>query len=404
MRNVRKVITILFLIFIFNITPVSALSCADVEKQVDTYYNVSNELANTDCTKTDDSAIVNKCNSLNLQKNTALTQIFKANENKISCSNTKEKVKIIIKDNEKNCGKVFDDTIESMINGIMAIFYIVGPILLIFFGTLDFSQATISSDPMALKKASTKFFKRLLATLALFLSPLLTRAVLSFNTSGVDLSGNAYACNYNNIVAKSKYNIVYVPKSESAINSSYTSSSNGDSSTTINNSGDFMTWKQYNKPWESIPMGSDTVHKIGCLVTSVSIQAANSNTVKVSNFNPGVFVNTIKKHGGLTSGGAFTWTGWSSIAPNFQYAGQKTLTGSMNSKANVLKRYISQGYYPVIEVKQPSCGQHWIAVIGVEGNKILVADPASTDNTLSSSRYPCFNSGNNQVALFKVKK
>ncbi len=394
MKKIYFIITILLLSFFFNVINVSAQSCADIEKDVDEYYQITDKLLNIDCTKTEDSKVVNMCNDLNLQKNVILSNLFTAKEHKISCENTQDKVDVILKDNEENCGKIFNDTIDNLINNVMTVFYIAGPILLILFGTLDFSKATILSDQQALKKASTKFFKRLLATLALFFAPILTRLVLGYNESGYFLSGDTYSCKYNTILAKSKYNIVYVPKSETSNAKTYTSS----------NTGDFLSWKQYEGDWKSIPMGSRTVSAIGCLVTSVSIQVANSNTATVANYDPGVFITTIKKNGGLTSSGAFTWTGWKSIAPNFEYKGQRTVTGNITAKARQLKNYIQQGYYPVAEVKSPNCGQHWVAIIGVEGSKIIMADPGSTSTNLTASKYPCFASGSNQVALFKVKQ
>lgn len=386
-------IIIAFSVFL-NITNVSAQSCANIEKEVDNYYKIVDRLSSIDCSKTEDSKIVNECNDLNLQKNVSLNELFRAEEHGIDCNNTKEKVKVIIKDNERNCGKVFNSTIDDMINFVMAIFYVVGPILLILFGTLDFSKATISSDAQALKKASNKFFKRLLATLALFLSPLLTRIILSFNTSGEFLTGDSYACDYNSIRTKVNYNITYVPKSETSEKRAYTSS----------NSGDFLSWKQYEGDWKNIQIGCGNVGKCGCLVTSVSIQVANAGAATTSTFTPSTFINTIKRSGGFTTGGAFTWTGWSSIAPNFEYKGQRTLTGDIEKKAKLLKNYIEQGYFPVAEVKKPNCGQHWVAIIGVEGSKIIMADPGSTSTNLTSSKYPCFASGSNQVALFKLKE
>ena len=76
---------------------------------------------------------------------------------------------------------LFDDDFNNFVKNAMAVFYVVAPILLILFGSLDFAKATVASDPAALKKASTNFAKRVAATLLLFLTPTIINLILSFN-------------------------------------------------------------------------------------------------------------------------------------------------------------------------------------------------------------------------------
>lgn len=394
-------IEILFVIFsmTLNFTHAEAKTCAEIDEQIDKYYNIKDELSTLDCTKVEDSSIVNKCNNLNLQKNNILSEIYRINENEKSCTTQINKTKAILKENENECGIVLGDTIDKWLNFLMGLFYIIGPILVILFGTLDFGKATISNDADALKKASNKFFKRLLALIALFLSPLLTKLIISLNTSGKYLEGDAYSCQYKNIWARKIPRIVTIER----INGGENSSTNSDTASS-RGIGEYLNWKQNGESWSNIQIGCGNVGRCGCLATSVAIQIANSGTAKSSSFNPGTFVTTVKKNNGFTSGGAFKWTGWKSIAPTFEYVGQRTISGNQSQKASALASYIEQGYYPVVEVKKGGCGQHWVAVISVNGSEITMADPATSKTKLNGSTYRCFVSSNHQVALFKIKK
>lgn len=375
-----------------NFTHVEAKTCAEIDEQINKYYTIKDELSALDCTLVEDSTTVNKCNNLNLQKNNILSEIYRINENEKSCTTQISKTEAILKENEDECGVVLGDTLDRWVNVVMGAFYIIGPVLVILFGTLDFGKATISNDKDALKKATNKFFKRLAALIILFLSPLLTKLIISLNTSGEYLEGDAYSCQYKNIWAKKNIEIVKVanPNSEGSTNSKSVS-------------GDYLNWKQYGESWSNIQIGCGNVGSCGCLVTSVAIQVANSGTAKSSSFNPGVFITTAKKNGGFDYRGWFTWKGWNSIAPNFQYVRQDTISGNQAQKARALANYIEQGYYPVVEVKKGGCGQHWVAVISVKGSEITIADPGKNNTKLNGSTYPCFVSSSHSVALFKVK-
>ena len=126
-------------------------------------------------------------------------------------------------ENKDKCGQIFSEDFNKFVKNIMIMFYIIGPILLILFGSLDFAKATASSEKDAMKKASVNFAKRVAATLLLFLTPTIIDLILSLNVSDKYLSGNAYTCNYTYAVFNKKYNITYVPKTNSnrKSNSSY---------------------------------------------------------------------------------------------------------------------------------------------------------------------------------------
>lgn len=220
----RKYIRYLFVIislFFIGIIPVSAKeNCTSVKSEIDKYDTYVKTLETLDCTNNSDSDNVVSCNDYNMRKNLIVTDLMKRNEEKSICSNEKNQVKKIIKENEDKCGQIFDSTFNNFVNKVMLIFYIAGPILLILFGSLDFAKATVSSEADALKKATTRFAKRLAATILLFLAPVLVNIVISFNVSDKYLSGNAYACDYKYLVYTKTYNIKYVPKSNGKTNSS----------------------------------------------------------------------------------------------------------------------------------------------------------------------------------------
>lgn len=53
-------------------------------------------------------------------------------------------------------------------NGVMPIFQIGIPILLILFGTIDLGKAVIASDDKAIKESTSKLIKRCVAAVAIF--------------------------------------------------------------------------------------------------------------------------------------------------------------------------------------------------------------------------------------------
>lgn len=226
--NKKVFIFILTLIISFTfINKVSAFSCADIDEKIDKYNSYKEKLEKVDCTDTSDEVTVSICNNYTMQKNNIVTQLMKINDEDGACSSNKSEVKKIVNENKEKCGKIFDDYFTDLVNKIMILFYIVGPILLIVFGTYDYTKATLLSDPQSLKKANQRFIKRAIATILLFLSPAITNIIIGLNVSDYYLSGNAYSCNFEYIVYNKEYNIKYVPKISSGVNGSYSSTVTG---------------------------------------------------------------------------------------------------------------------------------------------------------------------------------
>ena len=60
-----------------------------------------------------------------------------------------------------------------------------------------------------------------------------------------------------------------------------------------------------------------------------------------------------------------------------------SLGQSQSQKLETIRNLVNQGYYVVVEVKG-NTGQHWVAVDGVDGNTILMMDPASQSTNMWS--------------------
>lgn len=160
----------------------------------------------------------------------------------------------------------------------------------------------------------------------------------------------------------------------------------GNSATCGTSTGAFANWKQYEGPWINVTLGSSgkTIRQIGCLVTSVSMLIAKSGVeTKISDFNPGTFVEFLNKNGGFVSGGNFVWGAATTAAPAFKYQGKIPLAGSSKqTKLDAIKNVVSQqGVYVVAEVKG-NTGQHWVAIDSVSGDTINMMDPGSSETNM----------------------
>jgi hypothetical protein len=78
-----------------------------------------------------------------------------------------------------SCDDFTTDDGVNIISDLFNIIMIIGPILALVLGGVDFAKATLASDESALKKAGTKFGKRIIAAILLFLLPLIINLVLN---------------------------------------------------------------------------------------------------------------------------------------------------------------------------------------------------------------------------------
>lgn len=86
---------------------------------------------------------------------------------------------------------------------IYTIILIVAPILVIVFGSIDYSKAVMTSDLEKMDKFKKRFKPRLIAVIVLFLVPLLIKLLLSLNS---DLSNTMLNCVVNGKDAEIKLN------------------------------------------------------------------------------------------------------------------------------------------------------------------------------------------------------
>lgn len=153
-------------------------------------------------------------------------------------------------------------------------------------------------------------------------------------------------------------------------------------------SGEFINWRQKNAPWSNIRIGStsSTIGDIGCLVTSVAIliQKSGVDTTSLVPFNPGTFVEALNKNNGFDSNGNLQYAGISRVVPGFKYVGNINLREKTRTeKLEQITKYFNLGYYITVEVKGATPGnQHWVAVIGIDGNNIVMVDPATNHTNM----------------------
>ena len=159
----------------------------------------------------------------------------------------------------------------------------------------------------------------------------------------------------------------------------------------VNNSGEYVNWRQAGQSWSNIKIGNtnSTIGNIGCLVTSIAILIEKSGvpTPNIEPFNPGTFVETLNKNGGFDERGNLYYGPISKVVPNFKYVGNVNLRGkSRSEKLALITQYVNVGYFVTEEVKGATPGnQHWVAVTGVNGNNVIMVDPASNQTDMWSA-------------------
>lgn len=152
-------------------------------------------------------------------------------------------------------------------------------------------------------------------------------------------------------------------------------------------SGEFVEWRQTDHKWESIKVGnsSGTLGSIGCLITSISIliEKSGCNTL-IKPFNPGTFLEKLNEVNSFDGNGNLQYAGVTRAVPAFKYVGNVNLRGkSREEKLSLIKQYQNNGYYITAEVKGATPGnQHWVAVINVEGNNVLMVDPGGSQTIM----------------------
>ena len=141
-------------------------------------------------------------------------------------------------------------------------------------------------------------------------------------------------------------------------------------------------WKQFKGPWAQDRLGSSTISKIGCAMTSLAILLRMTGLTQ-SSFNPGV-LNTYLTNNGGYSGNAIVWSAADGYVDSWRYVDTQTLSGSNNAKIKAIKGWLDEGYYLIISVKNSG---HWVAATGYTGNEILMSDPGKNSATKLFATY-----------------
>ncbi len=152
-------------------------------------------------------------------------------------------------------------------------------------------------------------------------------------------------------------------------------------------SGEYVNWRQRGATWSDIRIGrtSKTIGDIGCLVTSIAILIEKSGVnTPMTPFNPGTFVEALNQNGGFDSNGNLQYAGVNKVVPEFKYVGNVNLRGKTRAeKLALITQYFNNGYFITAEVKGATPGnQHWVAIIGINGNDIIMEDPATNHTNL----------------------
>ena len=227
-------------------TRAKSMTCAEIDDLV-TEYKTDKEILDTGvCDDTEDYNSVETCKEAQLNRNIIVTDLMKLQEQNGLCDSNKAAVAEIISENEDKCGKVFDDDFTNIVNTIMKIFYIIGPILLVIFTTVDYTRAIVSYEKDVMKKTNKRFIKRIMATIILFISPFITNIILSLNISDYALSGNSYSCQFEYVQYNKKYQIKYVSNPSPKYNSISTTSVN------VVNTGGITTDEEMNALTEEL--------------------------------------------------------------------------------------------------------------------------------------------------------
>ena len=155
----------------------------------------------------------------------------------------------------------------------------------------------------------------------------------------------------------------------------------------LQDSGEYINWRQKGATWSNIRIGNttSTIGNIGCLVTSVAILIEKSGVnTNLTPFNPGTFVEALNKNGGFDGSGNLQYGAIKKVVPEFRYVGNINLREkTRQEKLALITQYFNQGYYLTVEVKGATPGnQHWVAIVGINGNDVMMVDPASNQTIM----------------------
>lgn len=73
-----------------------------------------------------------------------------------------------------------EDSVAWLVQKLLNYIKVLGPTIAIALGSIDFAKAVVTSDDESVKKAQSRFVKRMIAAVLLFFVPMLTGLLLGF--------------------------------------------------------------------------------------------------------------------------------------------------------------------------------------------------------------------------------
>lgn len=210
----KKYIKIFIIIILFtftffpNLVYAKTVTRQTIDSLVEQYNEVDEELEELDCSDSADEEVVTNCTNSHMNKSLILSKLFKYCEKSDYCDSAQ--VQRILEDNKDKCSNVVGSSLSDLYNYVVTAFYILGPFLLIIFGSIDFAKIVTMSDPGTIKKSRKDFFTRLAAFAILMILPQLLKIILSFNGSGYDLNGEVYNCKTEVVYHKRTWNVIHL--------------------------------------------------------------------------------------------------------------------------------------------------------------------------------------------------
>lgn len=191
MKRIKKII--IFLFFVMLMVPFITVhadkvdDCSSVQDTVNNLESLENLYEEYNCDYTDKTT-KSTCNGIRVERTFLLEKIFNYNESKecpsIDLSN-------IISKYEGECSNEFTSKVKEYSDQLIKLFFIVAPFLLLIFGSLDFFKI-VTGSPEEIKNNRTKFIKRMIAFVLLYISPFIVKFL--FSLTPYDLDKTSYVC------------------------------------------------------------------------------------------------------------------------------------------------------------------------------------------------------------------
>ena len=204
MKRMKRILIFLFFIMLFiPFTVVHAdPTCAEIREKAEKYNDVEDKLEKLNCSKSYQEDTTVECNKLSLQKNLLLTDLYEIYDMDVDCD--KSIIKPIVENNRGVCSNEISSTVNSFAKLLLKNFYVIGTILFIIFGSLDFFKNIVTADPKEMPKNRRNFLKRAIALILLFFLPLIINLIFMFLPNHYRLGTNKYVCNAKSYYTKDK--------------------------------------------------------------------------------------------------------------------------------------------------------------------------------------------------------